>query len=40
MVSVRSHRAAVRKSQKKCTGVIASITRDSKSMAPKTDRGN
>lgn len=29
MVSVRSHRAAVRKSQKKRTRVVASITRNS-----------
>lgn len=35
MVSVRSHRAVVRKSQKKCTGMTAPIACDLKRMAPR-----
>lgn len=34
MVSVRSHRAAVRKSQKKCTDMTAPIACDFKHIAP------
>jgi len=40
MVSVRSHRVLVRKSQKKCTGAIAFIAHESQGVALETDQRN